>query len=726
MKKSQTETSASVVRRSESLLASGALTLLAGLMLFYGCRAFDPEPVIVNRAPDTYIVGGPAERTGSRFERQLFWYGTDTDGEVVRFIYAITDSTLRDVEDPRRDRDVDLEDSRFDPAEDVTTLVNEPGRVVGYTTKTDSTFLFTIDRGATPSKDVTFHIVAVDDRGAVDPSPARLYFFSNSLSNPDIRFSVSTEEQVNGSPTWVLRWVGGTDGPTEASPEQSRYPNVGFRRKFRVQWEASSQNGGIVGYRYKASQDPRAGFTPVDIEGERQWDPDATEFVYNNDRPTGDFPLCDINPNTGQFLNGEDCPMAEIRLPSDRYTLQVVALDAALVESEEVKGELSIDVNYPPESSIVQDATYPQAQVVDGAGGSIQTFAEGDTIPLGSYVTFQMDGFDRVPSSNGGDEFGEFCCDVRDDESVPEVRFQGQNLLTADEGNRTRSFSSLFSVAAESDTLGFTVGPFLYNFVGRTVDEHGRTDDSPDTLSFVGGFQPRLTDVFPSAGDTLILRAPGIIGQRWPENDVPYAEPESKTLYWDGVNYWEENAPGRTQIPGSVYRYTPRFEGAPHPSEPLTRIQAWSYSHTSEYDPSNSILNGPESADLSFFEDSPSPNVWDFGESGNSLEIFVPSLIWSNPALFDEDGVVPHFRETGARLRRFLGQTDLSVVGRTTKPGDTYPLYVRVVECDACEAVDVPTEKAGRRTEVTDTYYHIFLGIDPQNTGEIQILWPED
>jgi len=656
MKNSQTESSASVVRRSESLLASGALTLLAGLMLFYGCRAFDPEPVIVNRAPDTFIVGGPAERTGSRFARHLWWYGTDSDGEVVRFIYAITDSTLRDVEDPNRDREVDLEDARFDPADDVTTLEEEPGRVVGYTTQTDSTFLFTIDRGSTPSKDVTFHIVAVDDRGAVDPTPARLYFFSNSLSNPSVRFSVSTEEDVNKVPTWVLRWVGTTDGPTEASPDQTRYPTVGFGRKFRVQWEASSENGGIVGYRYKASQDPRADFTPADIEGERQWDPEATEFVYNNDRPVTDFPRCDLNPNTGQLLNGENCPVDEIRLPSDRYTLQVVALDDALVESEEVKGELLFNVNYPPESSIVQDAEYPRLQAIDGSGGSVGTFADGDTIPLGSYVTFKMAGFDRVPESNGGEEFGDFCCDVPDDPLAPEVRFQGQNLLTADEGNRTRSFSSLFSVAAESDTLGFTAGPFLYRYVGRTVDEHGRTDDTPDTLSFVGGFQPRVTDVFPSAGDTLILRAPGAIGQRWPENDVDYAEPESDTRYWDGLNYWDEPAPGRTQITGHWYRFNPRFQGLPHPAEPLTQIRAWSYSHVSEYDPTNAILNGPESADLSFFEDSPQPNDWDFDDNDSSLEIFVPVLIWTQTEFFEEGGTVPAFVEVGQRLRRYLGR----------------------------------------------------------------------
>ncbi len=105
-----------MVRRNESRFASAALVLLLFLVVFYGCRAFDPEPIIVNIPPDTFVTGAPAETTGTVFNRHMYWYGKDVDGEVVKFIFAITDSTVRDRSQPR----VDEEDARFDPADDAS------------------------------------------------------------------------------------------------------------------------------------------------------------------------------------------------------------------------------------------------------------------------------------------------------------------------------------------------------------------------------------------------------------------------------------------------------------------------------------------------------------------------------------------------------------------------------------------------------------------------------
>jgi len=56
-----------------SVLAMGAL---------FGCRAFEPETVIVNHAPETYITGAPQEGFGGQFHFHVFWTGTDRDGRV--------------------------------------------------------------------------------------------------------------------------------------------------------------------------------------------------------------------------------------------------------------------------------------------------------------------------------------------------------------------------------------------------------------------------------------------------------------------------------------------------------------------------------------------------------------------------------------------------------------------------------------------------------------------
>ena len=58
------------------------LCLLAGSLLM-GCRAFEPETIIVNRAPETYLIGSPAEESGGYFHFHVFWYGTDVDGRAL-------------------------------------------------------------------------------------------------------------------------------------------------------------------------------------------------------------------------------------------------------------------------------------------------------------------------------------------------------------------------------------------------------------------------------------------------------------------------------------------------------------------------------------------------------------------------------------------------------------------------------------------------------------------
>ena len=55
-----------------------SVTLFLGLLVIaslFGCRAFEPEIVIVNRPPETYIIGAPAETSGGYFQYHVFWYG---------------------------------------------------------------------------------------------------------------------------------------------------------------------------------------------------------------------------------------------------------------------------------------------------------------------------------------------------------------------------------------------------------------------------------------------------------------------------------------------------------------------------------------------------------------------------------------------------------------------------------------------------------------------------
>ena len=145
--------------------------ILLGLVLLTGCRAFQPEAVIVNKAPETYIVGSPVEHAGGYYRFHVFWYGSAQDGRVERFVWALTDTTIQNP-----DTTDDEEDSRFNPALDATHL-----DIASWTTKTDSIFNFEINQGTAPSYDMTLHMVAIDDFGDYDRAPARLHFFSNTL-----------------------------------------------------------------------------------------------------------------------------------------------------------------------------------------------------------------------------------------------------------------------------------------------------------------------------------------------------------------------------------------------------------------------------------------------------------------------------------------------------------------------------------------------------------------
>ena len=87
------------------------------VLLLAGCRAFVPEAVIVNKAPETFIIGAPVEHGGGYYRFHVFWYGSDSDGRVERFVWALTDTTVQD-----DDTTDDEEDVRFNPALDSSTL----------------------------------------------------------------------------------------------------------------------------------------------------------------------------------------------------------------------------------------------------------------------------------------------------------------------------------------------------------------------------------------------------------------------------------------------------------------------------------------------------------------------------------------------------------------------------------------------------------------------------
>lgn len=88
----------------------------------------------------------------------LYWAGSDKDGAIAGFYLAVVETTAVPI-----------------PGLGVPPLPGPKPTDYHYTTKTDSTFIFTVDELITDRLHA-FYIYSVDDQGKPDPTPARFTF----------------------------------------------------------------------------------------------------------------------------------------------------------------------------------------------------------------------------------------------------------------------------------------------------------------------------------------------------------------------------------------------------------------------------------------------------------------------------------------------------------------------------------------------------------------------
>ena len=477
------------------LVALGAVFQLAG------CRAFQPEAVIVNKAPETYIIGSPVEHAGGYYHFHVYWYGSDEDGQVEKFVWALTDTTIQDL-----DTTDDEEDQRFNPALDADHL-----EIANWTTRTDSIFDFAINQGSDISYDMTLHMVAIDDYGDYDRTPARLHFFSNTLGTPVIDFFhvISPDSMVliaNGEPDTV-----GYGAPYELYWEGST-PNI---RGYSAQALADVDsvypyNDGLFGYKWQLVGD-------LDYE---DCNPTLTDCWHPrrfNEASGDSFSYFDeINSLT--FLNNGSAngPFGKY-LQSGTSTIRVNTIDVAGVEVAAYLRNFSFVVNYDPETILLNNQTdwahpgedpetYPYYILLNDIDG-INTpphypFAAGDTIPDRSYVVFKALARD----------------DTRDVRVNPDYTIGMTGVVNGVRNNFTGGQYSFSTGASDldlepdwgpgeggwyADTLGFLVGPSTeFTFRMQAVDEHGRRDGSPAEISFYVGNPPcvQCIEILPDPG----------------------------------------------------------------------------------------------------------------------------------------------------------------------------------------------------------------------------------
>jgi hypothetical protein len=139
-----------------------------GLVIFKSCSEL-PEGVAVNQHPETYLSLFPdSVISPQKTKINISWWGDDPDGLIKEFRFS------------------------FDSVNWTST------------TKNDSTFQLVIS-----GNDSTFRfwVAAVDDKGAVDPTPAtNLYPVINSP--PSVSFNPGTEIPDTSFPVASFKWTG--------------------------------------------------------------------------------------------------------------------------------------------------------------------------------------------------------------------------------------------------------------------------------------------------------------------------------------------------------------------------------------------------------------------------------------------------------------------------------------------------------------------------------------
>ena len=461
-----------------------SLTVAVALSWLGGCRAFQPEQVSVNKAPETYIIGAPAEDAGGYYHFHVYWYGRDADGKVERFVWALTDTTIQDP-----DTTDDEEDQRFNPALDASTLA-----IGRWTTRTDSVFNFTIGQGTSTSTNKTLHMVAVDDQGAYDRTPARLRFFTNTLGSPDLRF---------------FRIIGADTVPIA----RGQVDTVGYGRPYQVMWRGQSPNvrgyapealalvdtvapfnDGLFGYKWKLAGALGGNCQP---SLEDCWNPrrfnEATNDSFSFFGSVTSLAFANDGSGSGPFRQ---------RLPSGQVELEVNSVDIAGVEVANFLRPFAFLVNYDPETLILDNEAdwahpsdpdiYPYYIRLNDPTRTKYPFSSGDRIPDRTYVVVKA-----LARDNPNDERQDPAYKIGFTGFVQGVR---QNF-TGGVFPFTSEASALNTQPAwdagvngwYGDTLGFLTQPnsrFTINM--QAVDEWQRRDGSPASLSFEVGYEPCL------------------------------------------------------------------------------------------------------------------------------------------------------------------------------------------------------------------------------------------
>ncbi len=438
--------------------------------------------------------------------------------------------------------------------------------------------------------------------------------------------------------------------------------------------------------------------------------------------------------------NGTGTDPRRMLIPSGRHEMKATALDVNDFEVAEHLQSIPFVVNFDPKTLILngeQDWAHPEDSEIypyyiqlDDPAQVHQPFVAGDRIPDRTYVVFKALGRD----------------DARD--AIIDPNFQ-TGISGYMNGVRDNTFGGIFPFSTESselgvsptwaagpdgwvaDTLGFLTGPsteFTINM--QAVDEHGRRDGTPASLSFDVGYPPcvQCVEVLPKSSSVSAwpptvecVDDPAVhpCFQDVPEmrvslngtgpDELEYVQPIFMLV--GKANYQVEitdNAAGQEEanyvIPARLYRMSVLLHGMDDPreswSENLRRMMAWRYQVDYDCDPFNQIKDGGGNDDLL-------DPTWGEPGDGVGLNVDPASGLWR----LSIDVIVPEQLFQGAPtylvVLQFLFADGDPEVAQAIFDATTRQFgagTIRAVALDQTQCGFLPIRPA---------YYHYFRGVRP-------------
>lgn len=391
-------------------LRVGAVLCLFLVFLGAGCRKALSPNVDNNVAPETWITAAPQDTITTRppvgppqpgkpgeipVRYHLYWAGSDLDGAVAGFYWAVVETLPV-------------------PPGDGLGIPSLPGpkpQDYRFTTRTDSIFIFRASEEV-PVREHTFFIYAVDNKGKPDPTPARFMFRAYDRFPPLAVIDSATAIgdyyvlSPGGGVTRQVRTYSIKDSFEVTRPFPRDTVSSNSRLAFRWHGEPTVPSTVVTGYRYKldepsfnvvdstvksAAYNTRVGPDVVSpglkkftlrAVGESGWRGEATRYFQMNFAPDSWYSGPDVNdPLQGwqSFQDGNGKRYYYRDVPGNNWA-GFAGIPGTMLG---------------PDSANVLPASRPERRTFfEFYRNRIWAHTEGDTVHLNSWVLLPAGGYD--------------------------------------------------------------------------------------------------------------------------------------------------------------------------------------------------------------------------------------------------------------------------------------------------------------------------------------------